>query len=152
MNRRQRRQQAREQRKGLKVKPPPPPRAPAPPAEKTTPTAGMSFDEAVAHVLSSQGGAFSYIEHGTPPFAGEIYLIRYSEDFGTDPEEDSEYYVLYSANRYGGDWGEEETYLPDEVPSEARQLLYSPTDVDVLGDTMVEYLVPRLLNPALSED
>lgn len=101
--------------------------------------APITFDQALEHVLSTKGAAFAYtpmIGKDGKPYGGTIYIMHYESDYEKEPEDLYEYYLLESSGRFYSTVGGEDSYAPEEIPAEAKQLKYyrCPVETSVAID------------------
>jgi hypothetical protein len=92
----------------------------------------LSFDQAVAYVLKEKGNAFAYrpIARLGKQRGGRIFFLYYQET--EDPDDsDPPYRLYYLASLFRASDAEEETYFPDEIPEDAKQLKYQITSATV---------------------
>lgn len=86
----------------------------------------LRFDEAVRLATEERGAAYAFVptQRGGKTVGGSIYVVAYFDLHEDDPEE-PEWVVYYSGGLFRSSSGEEETYLPEEVPEEAKALQYT---------------------------
>lgn len=115
----------------------------------------MTFDDAVAYVIREKSIAYSFIplQKAKRIVGGSIYVIECNEDNETDPQEYGEFSVFYSGGLFRSSSGEEETYMPEEVPEEALSSHYLPADTAALDakESILEMFLLRLRGMSRAE-
>lgn len=85
----------------------------------------LSFDEAVQHATQNRGAAYAFVPDGEPPKGGKLYVLAYNNLIEDDPDE-WPYILWYTAGGFFDSSGEGDSYGPDDIPDEARSLVFTP--------------------------
>ena len=117
----------------------------------------LTFSEAVVYVLEHRqepyaAWGFAPQQRGGKVVGGDIYVVAYSADTEGD-EEDPPYLVHLSGGLFNSSSGEEESYGPEDVPTEAKGLCYTPISNFDAGNLDYETQVAlKLLQGVPKED
>lgn len=86
----------------------------------------LSYKHAVQYIRKEHAAVFAFVpeKQGSQVIGGEIYILAWNQDVERDPEDAAEYYLYFLGGRFGSSSGEEETYWPEDIPDEAKQLTY----------------------------
>lgn len=121
--------------------------------------AAFNYIDAVNYVCREKSAAYAFIPtgRGTAIVGGAIYIIAYNEFHNIDPNEYPKYNVYYMGGLFHSSSGEEETYLPEDVPEAAQQVTYKPTKfdtgyIDYEIQIALKLLEGKTLEEALSEE
>ena len=86
----------------------------------------LSYNQAVDYVLQSKMTAYAFLpkKKGDVVRGCELFLLVYCEHHKKPSVEHPEYNLEYFSGLYSDFFGEEDSYRPDEIPSEAKEQLY----------------------------
>ena len=115
----------------------------------------MTYEEATAYVVREKDAAYAFLPtiRSGKIAGGQAYLIVYDENYETDPDEWYEYNIHYNGGLFRSSSGEGDIFGPDDVPEEARTMIYLPADSDAVdsADAMLELFLLRLKGFSLEE-
>lgn len=122
-------------------------------------TTTFNYADAVGYVCREKAAAYAFVPEtrSTVVVGGDVYVIAYNENHNDDPDEYPEYNVYFTSGLFHSTSGEEETYLPEDVPGAAQELTYTPTSFDISYidyelQIVLKILEGKTLQEALDEE